>query len=67
MAAQSIAPSKITDNPIGSAGVRMVESVPILDTSDEKYTKIINETLERINNSIKTWIMLDRELSTKKK
>jgi hypothetical protein len=34
MAAQSIAASRIADNPIGSAGVCMVESVPILDTSD---------------------------------
>jgi energy-coupling factor transporter ATP-binding protein EcfA2 len=31
----------------------------------EKYTKIIDETQDRINNSIRTWIMLDRELSTK--
>jgi hypothetical protein len=37
MAAQSIAPAKIIDNSIGSTGVRMVESVPILDTSDVVY------------------------------
>jgi hypothetical protein len=34
MAAQFIATSKIAENSIGSAGVRMVESVPILDTRD---------------------------------
>jgi hypothetical protein len=33
MAAQSIATAKIIDNSIGSTGVRMVESIPILDTS----------------------------------
>jgi hypothetical protein len=37
VAAQSIAASEIAENSIGSAGVRMVESVPILDTSDPIY------------------------------
>jgi hypothetical protein len=34
--AQSIAASEIAETSIGSAGVRMVESVPILDTSVNK-------------------------------
>jgi hypothetical protein len=37
MAGESIAASKITDKSIGSAGVRMVKSISILDTSEFKY------------------------------
>jgi hypothetical protein len=37
VAAQSIASSEIAETSIGSAGVRMVESVPILDTSEFQY------------------------------
>jgi hypothetical protein len=37
MAAQSIASTKSIDNSIDSTGVRMVESIPILDTSEFKY------------------------------
>jgi phenylalanyl-tRNA synthetase beta subunit len=45
VAAQSVAASEIAENPIGSAGVRMVESVPILDTSVNLYkTKILRIT-----------------------
>jgi hypothetical protein len=40
MAAQSIAPTKSIDNSIDSTGVRMVESIPILDTSDSTYNQI---------------------------
>jgi hypothetical protein len=40
VAAQFIAASEIAENSIGSAGVRMVESVPILDTSDFSYKNI---------------------------
>jgi tetratricopeptide (TPR) repeat protein len=35
---RAIASSKTTDNSVGSAGVPMVKAVPILDTSDTKYT-----------------------------
>jgi hypothetical protein len=42
MAGESIASSRIADNPIGSAGVCMVKSVPILDTSDMEQ-KIVSE------------------------
>ncbi|MDR0723119.1 MAG: hypothetical protein LBF75_10095 [Treponema sp.] len=34
MAGEPLTPSKSIDNSIGSAGVRMVKSVSILDTSD---------------------------------
>jgi hypothetical protein len=46
VAAQSIAASEIAENSIGSAGVRMVESVPILDTSEQKY-KIPRKRLDK--------------------
>jgi hypothetical protein len=37
MAGESIAASKSIDKSIGSAGVRMVKSVSILDTSEKQY------------------------------
>jgi hypothetical protein len=37
MAVSSITASKNVEYSIGSAGVRMVESVPILDTSDNNH------------------------------
>jgi hypothetical protein len=57
MAGESIASSKSTGNPIGSAGVCMVESVPILDTSDITYNFYMSSFSGTMDNPISKYFI----------
>jgi predicted transposase/invertase (TIGR01784 family) len=58
MAAQSISASKITDNSIDSAGVRMVTFIPILDTSEIVYKDLAYHVPRTIVSSHFSWYTL---------